>query len=525
MRSAISITKTAATSPTRTATIFCRAEAIEADQYTIAVLRPTPALRACLIAGSAAIAVAGGAFDRPLRAQAPPRLEIALDPHHAWARGRITAAADEAVARYREWLGPPPVDPIAVRVNPWRRAVASDSQTVSLDLAWWPAPRSMDVESQVAFGLARLWWPRLINRDDTRPIADGIAWYLQSRVVERLFDFTYLMPGHSADTFRYFGGAVPWSFSILPRGRWTAGLGRDEFLATRAANRRWPVTGRRVPPEFDGVAGGALAFGTLERQLTWPVLQSALRLLAERSAQADLTRAEVERTFADAAAQDLSWFFRPAFDPAATFDYAVQSLTSDLSSCDGRLCFQTRVTVARLGNGLFTGTSRTAQGGFDAGDAMQLRVTFADRQELSTTWSGREQSRTFEYQSAAPAVAARLDPEQVLVMDVDSLNQTRVADALAVPMGKWLASWVVWLQDAALATVFCSELPYISRGSAPTSDQIRGRLIDCVDCDWRARILVEARGRLGPVAPTLRSKDRIERVCSSRELSIRLLAS
>ena len=177
-------------------------------------------------------------------------------------------------------------------------------------------------------------------------------------------------------------------------------------------------------------------------------------MLAERSATADLTRPEVERIFADAAGQDLSWFVTPAFDPTATFDYAVQSLTSELASCDGRLCFQTRVAVARLGNALFTGTSRAAQGGFEAGDAMQLRVTFADRQELSTTWSGRDESRTFEYQSAAPAVAARLDPEQVLVMDVDYSNQARAADAPAVPMGKWLASWVVWLQDAALSYGF-----------------------------------------------------------------------
>ena len=404
---------------------------------------------------SAAIAVAGGAFDRPLCAQAPPRLDIALDADHAWARRRITAAADEAVARYREWLGPPPVELISVRARSSQHAAAPGPHTVLLDLPWWPAPPTMDVESQTAFGLARLWFPRLIDRDDTGPIANGIAWYLQSRIVERLFDFTNLMPGHSADTVRYFGGAVPWSFSILPRSRYTAGLGRDEFLASRTG-RRWPATGRRVPREFAGVARGALAFGTVERHLTWPVLQSALRMLAERSATADLTRRDVERTVDDASGQDLAWFFTPAFDTSATFDYAVQALTSELSSCDGRLCFQTRVTVARLGNALFTGTSRAAQGGFDAGDAMQLRVTFADRQEVSTAWSGREESRTFEYQSAAPAVAARLDPEQVLVMDVDYSNQTRVTDAPAVPMGKWLASWVVWLQDAALSYGFLS---------------------------------------------------------------------
>ena len=393
------------------------------------MLRPTPALRACLIAGAAAIAVSSGAFDRTVSAQQPPRLDITLAADHAWARGRITAAADEAVARYREWLGPPPVELISVRARSSQHAAAPGPHTVLLDLPWWPAPPTMDVESQTAFGLARLWFPRLIDRDDTGPIANGIAWYLQSRIVERLFDFTYLMPGHSADTVRYFGGAVPWSFSILPRSRYTAGLGRDEFLASRTG-RRWPATGRRVPREFAGVARGALAFGTVERHLTWPVLQSALRMLAERSATADLTRREVERTVEDASGQDLAWFFTPAFDTSATFDYAVQSLTSELSSCDGRLCFQTRVTVARLGNALFTGTSRAAQGGFDAGDAMQLRVTFADRQEVSTAWSGREESRTFEYQSAAPAVAARLDPEQVLVMDVDYSNQTRVIDVI-----------------------------------------------------------------------------------------------
>ncbi len=378
-----------------------------------------------------ALAAAGAAVSAPLHAQSgsvSPKILVVLSAGREPYRDRVTTAAQEAASRYAEWLGPLP-SPITITDRPWRGAITDAPGTVIVDPPWWSEPASMDVESQVAHGLAREWWRSLVSQPETRLIADSIAWYLQSRVVERLFDLGFFVPGHSAAGVRFFGGTVPWAFRLLPLSRWTAGLGPR----------------------------GALAFGTLERYLGWPALQGSLRVLAERSSSTPMTRREVEQTISGAAGQDLSWFFASAFDPVATYDYAVTALSTEPIStpCASPPCYRTRVTVVRRGTAAFTGTSREPLGAYEPGDAMELRVTFADGQRVSTRWSGRDGSRTFEFESAAPAVGARLDPDRILLLDDYYLDDGRVVEAATnVSMGKWIASWLVWLQDAALSYGF-----------------------------------------------------------------------
>ncbi len=407
-----------------------------------------------------ALAAAGAEVSAPIHAQSgsvSPKILVVLSAGREPYRGRVTTAAQEAASRYAEWLGPLP-SPITITDRPWRGAIADAPGTVIVEPPWWSEPASMDVESQVAYGLAREWWRSLVSQPETRLIADSIAWYLQSRVVERLFDLGFFVPGHSAAGVRFFGGTVPWAFRLLPLSRWTAGLGREDFLSSQGSGGTWPQAARRLPPQFDRLAPrGALAFGTLERYLGWPALQGSLRVLAERSSSTPMTRREVEQTISDAAGQDLSWFFAPAFDSAKAFDYAVEALSTEPIStpCTSPPCYQTRATVVRRGNAAFTGTSRQPLGPYEAGDAMELRVTFADGRHVSTRWNGRDASRTFEYQSAATAVGVRLDPDRVLLLDYDYLDDARVVEAATnVAIGKWIASWLVWLQDATLSYGF-----------------------------------------------------------------------
>jgi hypothetical protein len=405
--------------------------------YTIAMLRPVPALRVCVIAGAATLAVAIGAFDGTIRAQVAPRLEIALEPVPASTRARVTAAANESMARYTEWLGPLPAD----------RMTLPD-----LDLPWWPDPQSMDVESQVAFGLARQWWSRWLGDPRTAPIANGLAWYLQSRVVEGLYNVNFHVRGHSGDGVRYFGGAVPRPFPLLSLDRWSAGLGRGEFVS---AGTSWPNPSRRLPSDFDAtVARGALAFGTIERLVGWPALQGALRALAGRSAGEVMDRNDIASGLGAALGQDLSWFLDAAFDPAQSFDYAIRSVTTSMGSCASGPCHRTEVVVSRDGTATFSGAPAEAAA-YESGDAMELQVGFADGQVVSARWDGRSTTKAFTFEGPAPFAFARLDPDRVVLLDRNYLdNQYGVAHRADVPMVKWIARWLVWLQDASLSYGF-----------------------------------------------------------------------
>ena len=406
-------------------------------QYTIRVFQRTWPLTVRAIASVAAVTmlapIAVDARAQSTDVATPIVIEPAadLDRH----RDRVMAAADRASAAYREWLGPCPAPP-----------------RVRISLPTWSAPRTMDVESQVAFAVARLWWPALQGDRDARQLADGLSWYLQSRVVEDIYSTASFAAGHSDEGVRFFGGAWPWSFRVLSLDRWTAGLGRPELLAQTRGRSPWPLPARRPPPGFDDATPRvALAFGTVERLIGWPTLQGALRVLAASAAAGDMTGSDVVRTLSAAAGQDLAWIFTPALDPAQSFDYALESLSTVEGSCGDRPCYTTRVVAARRGTAAFSGTSRLRAGEYQGGDALEVRVTFTDRQVVTVRWDGRDASRTFEFESPAPAVAAHLDPDRVLLLDRNYLDNTQVLDgATNVPVAKWIARWMVWLQDAAL---------------------------------------------------------------------------
>ena len=75
-------------------------------------------------------------------------------------------------------------------------------------------------------------------------------------------------------------------------------------------------------------------------------------------------------------------------------------------------------------------------------------MTFKNGEKVREHWDGRDRWKMFTYERAAEAVSAQVDPERVLLLDVDYTNNSRTLD----PRGgaaatKWMLKWMVWLQD------------------------------------------------------------------------------
>jgi hypothetical protein len=230
---------------------------------------------------------------------------------------------------------------------------------------------------------------------------DGAAVYLQSRVVEQLFDRTFLLKAYRYDGACFFGCAVPWSFRGLPLSRWTA------------------VT--------DPVA---LAFASLERELGWPTLQGALRVAAS-GATADPVAA-----MSNATGRNLEPVFAAAAGGSA-IDRTISALSSVPASCASP-CYRTLVSIAPAGAVPWP---------------LLVRVSFSDGTSIDARWDGRRDQ--LEFESAAPAIGAELDPDRVWLLDRNPLNNSRVPPRdTNVPIAKWLARWIMWLQDAVLTQTF-----------------------------------------------------------------------
>ena len=332
----------------------------------------------------------------------------AQDPESA----RVEAIAALARSAYDEWLGP------------GEQAVTGSDY----DDSFFNSRGAMSVESAVAYALARRRFAHVTG--DDRAIADGIAWYLQSRVVERAFDRAFLRPGYRFQTTCFFGCRVPWPLPLIV-SRWNDGIGRPEYLRS-LGSRRWPVLDHRLP---DGVGlpavRAALLFASLERELGWPALQAALRAVAgtpDGRRVVEIVEAATARQLAPVFALALA---------AAPADYGLQSVTSSAHTCGGAPCVLTRIALTRTGEIPY---------------ALRLDLQFADRSTASTYWDG---VGVIEFESAAAASAVSLDRGRAWLLDTNfSNNDYEAARATNVEVTKWITRWVMWLQDAMLTYSF-----------------------------------------------------------------------
>lgn len=374
----------------------------------------------CALAGWLLIAAASSAAAQ--EAAPLPAIQITLPSAHERWRDTVITVGHEAATLARDWLGAHPSGSIT---------------EIAIHPPAWQGRGAMVVERHIAKDVIRSWWPATPVDQHAGAILDGFAWYLQSRAIERVFDQRYLRTAYSVASTRHFGGTVVWSYPTLRLSRWTAGIQRHTEVAGQEAGRF------------------AAVFATLERWLGEPVLQGAMLAVAQLPIER-LSGSNVVNTISRAAGQDLTWLFAAASDADISFDYAVTGLTS--APAEGQCpapCFDTSVTVARLGEGQFTGRSSARVGAFESGDAISLRVTAANGEHAWARWDGRDESRTFRFRGPAAATAAHLDPKRVMVLDNNYLNNAIVAPAATnVPVAKWMARWMVWMQNAVLTYGF-----------------------------------------------------------------------
>ena len=306
----------------------------------------------------------------------------------------VTDPVSIAVLVGEEWLGPRP-------------AAAADDLDVRRPI--YQGVGAMIVEQQEARRVVRGWWPAPIADARASAMIDGFASYLAAHAIERVYDLRYLRSAHSVESRAYLGDHIVWSFPSLRLSR-SAATGRDQHAAV---------------------------FMALERWLGTPALQAAMFEVAQLQDD-QLTADVIIKTISDAAGQDLSW----AFEAAATdVNYAVDSISGP------------SVTVSRRGGGMFTGRSAQRVGTFDSGDGVRLKVVFADGSSSFATWDGRDETRTFTFSSTP--VAAYLDPDRVITLDANRLDDAIVTPSPTnVPVGKWTARWMVWLQHTMLSYGF-----------------------------------------------------------------------
>ena len=194
----------------------------------------------------------------------------------------------------------------------------------------------------------------------------------------------------------------------------------------------------------------------MERMLGWNTLQRIMSTFFDRYKFKHPRPADFFAVANEVGRQDLTWFFDEVHRGSNAFDYAVTDLRSrrgaprGIVDRDGGRAFSegggdsgdwhTEVVVRRLGEAVFP---------------VDVLVTLEDGQHVRQRWDGRDRWRALTFTTKAEARSAQVDPERVLLLDVDYTNNSRTT----APRGgeaatKWSLKWLVWLQDLMLTYGF-----------------------------------------------------------------------
>jgi aminopeptidase N len=363
-----------------------------------------------------------------------PRVEmrLLLRTDHASQEARHFASAAAALKYYGEWFGAYPYDHVTI-VDPAFQSASGGMEYPTLFTAGtrWIAPtRAINLEEVTIHEAGHQWWYGLIgsNEFENAWMDEGINQFSEARTDEAAFgDRNYLVR-------RYFGGFIPWVFhDIKVKREWDEGLAayRREAESDAEATpsfRYWPSTGGNIT-----YFKTALWLHTLERLLGWPTLQRAMSTYFERWKFRHPQPADFFQAISDAAGRDMTPFFDQVYRGSNPYDYGVQQLTSTPAGA-GR--FRTTVVARRFGEATFP---------------VDVVTTFADGSKKTERWDGVERRAMYVYDTKARARSVEVDPNRILLLDVNYTNNSRTLQPRASEASrKWSLKWMAWLQDTLL---------------------------------------------------------------------------
>jgi hypothetical protein len=367
----------------------------------------------------------------------PVEMRLLLQPEHADQAERHFRATRAALQYYGEWFGPYPYGHITI-VDPAYQSRADGMEYPTLFTAgtdWLVTPDVLVPESVTVHEAGHQFWYGIVGTNEFEDawMDEGLNTFSTARVIAEAFESNRL-------AVRYFGGFLPYVFRDIDLKRETNGNRLPQYrlmaksdLTSSPSYMFFPASRSRLAMTY---AKTALWLATLERHLGWPTLRQIMSTYFQRWR----FKHPKPRDFFDIAnevsGQDLTWYLDRVYRSSEVFDYGVEDLRSTAEA--GR--FRTTVVVRRYGDGIFP---------------VDVLVRFEDGGEVRGRWDGRDQWKLYTYDRAGRAVSAEVDPDRVLLLDVNTTNNSRAL----VPRGsqtatKWALKWMVWLQDLLLSWAF-----------------------------------------------------------------------
>jgi Peptidase family M1 domain len=364
----------------------------------------------------------------------PVEMRLLLQPEHADQAERHFDATRTTLKYYGEWYGAYPYGHITI-VDPAFQSDAGGMEYPTLFTAgtrWLAPPRVTTPEGVTVHEAGHQFWYGIVGSNEFEDawMDEGFNTFSTARAIAQVYDPNPL-------ALRYFGGFIPWVVKDISISRETDGNRLRGYrhdaksdVQSTPSYRYFPSTGGSITYNKT-----ALWLNTMERWLGWPTLQRVMSTYFERWKFAHPKPSDYFAVVDSVTNQDLGWFFDQVYRSSNVFDYGVQDLKSTREGDH----FRTSVVVRRYGEALFP---------------VDVVVTFRDGERSVEHWDGRDRWKEYVYDRSVQALTAQVDPDRVLLLDVNYTNNSRTLE----PQGsaaatKWSMTWMVWLQDNLLSWV------------------------------------------------------------------------
>jgi hypothetical protein len=359
-------------------------------------------------------------------------MRLLLQPEHTAQADRHFDATRTTLKYYGEWYGAYPYGHVTI-VDPAFQSGAGGMEYPTLFTAGtrWLAPTHVtSPEGVTVHEAGHQFWYGIVGNNEFEDawMDEGFNTFSTARAVAQVYDPNYL-------ALRYFGGFVPWVFHDVVLPRETEGNGLAYYRRAAKSDVQATPTFRYFPSTGGNITyfKTALWLNTMERWLGWPTLQRIMSTHFDRWKFKHPRPADFFAIANEASGRDLTGFFDRVYRSADVFDYGVDDLTASPEGSG----FRSIVVVRRFGEATFP---------------IDVRVIFDDGERVIEHWDGTERWKSYSYVRPASVVSAEVDPDRVLLLDVNYTNNSKtLRPSTSKASTKWALKWMVWLQDCLLS--------------------------------------------------------------------------
>jgi hypothetical protein len=386
----------------------------------------------------------------------PVEMRLLLQPEHAGQAERHFEATRTTLRFYGEWFGAYPYPNITIVDPAWQSGTGGmEYPTLFTAGSYWLTPaRVTDPEGVTVHEAGHQFWYGVVGNNEFEHawLDEGFNTYSTARAI----DANPLLKTNFYSR-RYFGGFIPYVFSDIALSRDTAGNGLADYrahaksdISSTPSYKYFTAWSAAVSLSYSKTA---LWLHTLERHLGWPTMQRIMSTFFDRWKFRHPAPADFFAVVNEVSGRDMTWFFDQVYRSSNVFDYGVQTVRTDslpgpgIVDKGGQRVFdagtapgggrRSTVVIRRYGEAVFP---------------VDVLVTFTGGAQVREHWDGRDRWTSYVYERDAAVTSVVVDPDRVLLLDIDRTNNSYVAESSAdAAARKWTLKWMVWLQDA-LAT-------------------------------------------------------------------------